>query len=94
VASATPANCEGASGGAGTAESANGSGFKLDVTGDSRPGTYPKFFTTANDGDGADLNGTSVEIDYGPAMPAEGTYAAGELKAGESVVVYFNVSIN
>lgn len=94
VASATPANCEGASGGAGTPESANGSGFKLDVTGDTRPGAYPKFFTTANDGDGADLNGTTVEIDYGPAMPAEGTYAAGELKAGESVVVYFNVSIN
>jgi hypothetical protein len=88
------AGCEGAAAGAGTPESANASGFKLDVTGDTRPGTYPKFFTTANDGDGADLNGTTVEIDYGPAMPAEGTYAAGELKAGESVVVYFNVSIN
>lgn len=88
------AGCEGASAGAGTPESANGSGFKLDVTGDTRPGTYPKFFTTANDNDGADLNGTTVEIDYGPAMPAEGTYTAGELKAGESVVVYFNVSIN
>jgi len=88
------AGCEGAAAGAGTAESANASGFKLDVTGDTRPGTYPKFFTTANDNDGADLNGTTVEIDYGPAMPAEGTYAAGELKAGEAVVVYFNVSIN
>jgi len=88
------AGCEGAAAGAGTPESANASGFKLDVTGDTRPGTYPKFFTTANDNDGADLNGTTVEIDYGPAMPAEGTYTAGELKAGESVVVYFNVSIN
>jgi hypothetical protein len=88
------AGCEGAAGGAGTPESANGSGFKLDVTGDTRPGTYPKFFTAADDNDGADLNGTTVEIDYGPAMPAEGTYTAGELKAGESVIVYFNVSIN
>ncbi len=88
------AACEGLSGGTGTPESANGSGFRLDVTGDTRPGVYPKFFTTANDTDGADLNGTTVEIDYGPAMPAEGTYTAGELRAGESVVVYFNVSIN
>jgi hypothetical protein len=88
------AGCEGAAAGAGTPESANSSGFKLDVAGDTRPGTYPKFFTTANDNDGSDLNGTTVEIDYGPAMPAEGTYTAGELKAGESVTVYFNVSIN
>jgi hypothetical protein len=88
------AGCEGASGGAGTPENANGRGFKLDVTGDTRPGAYPKFFTTANDGDGADLNGAAVRIDYGPAMPAEGTYTAGELKPGESVIVYFNVSIN
>jgi len=88
------AGCEGAAGGAGTPENANGKGFKLNVTGSTRPGTYPKFFTTALDSDGADLSGTTVVIDYGPAMPAEGTYAAGELKAGESVVVYFNVSIN
>lgn len=88
------AGCEGLAGGAGTAESLNGRGFKLDVSGDTRPGVYPKFFTTANDNDGADLNGATVEIDYGPAMPAEGTYTAGELKTGESVIVYFNVSIN
>lgn len=88
------AGCEGLSGGAGTAEDADGNGFRLDVAGDTRPGTYPKFFTSANDGDGADLNGATVEIDYGPAMPAEGTYTAGELKPGESVTVYFNVSID
>ena len=88
------AGCEGAAGGAGTPENANGRGFKLSVTGSTRPGTYPKFFTTAIDGDGADLNGTTVVIDYGPAMPVEGTYTAGELKPGESVIVYFNVSIN
>lgn len=88
------AGCEGLAAGAGVPESANGSGFKLDVSGDTRPGVYPKFFTAANDNDGADLNGATVEIDYGPAMPVEGTYTAGELKAGESVIVYFNVTIN
>lgn len=79
---------------AGAAESAAGSGFKLDVSGDARPGTYPKFFTTANDGDGADLSGGTVNVNFATAMPAETGYDAGELKAGESVVVYFNVTIN
>lgn len=87
------AACEGLSGGTGSPLSANGSGFRMDVTGDTRGG-YPKFFTTANDTDGADLNGTTVEIDYGPALPVEAGYSAGELKPGESVVVDFNVSIN
>jgi len=94
--SATPAACEGASGGAGTPESANGSGFRMNVTGSSRSG-FPKFFTTANDADGADLNGTTVQINYGTAMPVDAGgsgYAAGELKPGESVSVYFNVGIN
>jgi len=88
---ATATSCTSAGG---AQEGGSGSGFKLDVTGDTRPGTYPKFFSTANDTDGADLNGTTVEIDYGPAMPNEGTYSAGELKPGESVIVYFNVTIN
>ena len=76
-----------------TAENAAGRGFKLDVTGDTRPGAFPKFFTTANDADGANLNGVNVTVSYAVAMPAEGTYAAGELKTGESVVVYFNVTV-
>ena len=84
----------GCSSGAGTPESAAGSGFKLDVTGDTRPGTYPKFFTTANDGDGANLNAGTVTVNYAVAMPIEVGYAAGELKAGESVIVYFNVTVN
>jgi uncharacterized repeat protein (TIGR01451 family) len=78
----------------GTPESGAGAGFKLDVTSDTRPGTYPKFFTTANDADGANLNAGTVTINYAVAMPAEGTYAVGELKTGESVVVYFNVTVN
>ena len=84
----------GCSSAAGTPESLAGRGFKLDVTGDTRPGTYPKFFTTANDADGANLNAGTVTVSYATAMPAEGTYAAGELKAGESVIVYFNVTVN
>lgn len=78
----------------GTAESAAGSGFKLDVSGGTRPGTYPKFFTTANDGDGANLTAGTVTVNYATAMPVETGYTAGELKAGESVTVYFNVTVN
>ena len=89
-----PTNCASATG---TPESAAGSGFKLDVLGDTRPGTYPKFFTTTSSVDGADFGITtagSVTIDYLTAMPVETGYTAGELKGGESVVVYFNATIN
>ncbi len=78
----------------GVPESAAGSGFKLDVLADTRPGTYPKFFTTANDADGANLNAGVVTVNYAVAMPIEVGYTAGELKANESVVVTFNVTIN
>jgi hypothetical protein len=80
--------------GTGTPEFAAGSGFKLDVLGDTRPGAYPKFFTTVGDADGANHSAGTVTINYATAMPAEGTYTAGELKPGETVVVYFNVVIN
>lgn len=80
--------------GTGTAEGAAGSGFKLDVTGDTRPGTYPKFLTTAADADGATHATGTVTIDYSQGMPIEVGYGAGELKPGEAVVVYFNVTIN
>ena len=58
----------------GTPENAAGRGFKLDVTGDTRGGAYPKFFTTANDADGADLNAGAITINYATAMPAEAGY--------------------
>jgi len=76
----------------GVPENAAGRGFKVAVTG-ARAG-FPKFFTTANDADGANLNGAVVTVDYVVAMPVEAGYTAGELKAGESVVVTFNVTIN
>ena len=55
----------------GTAENAAGRGFKLDVTGDTRGATYPKFFTTANDGDAINLNAGKVTVAYATAMPVE-----------------------
>ena len=79
----------------GVPENATGRGFKLSLSGTLRlAASYPKFFTTANDVDGANLNAGTVTVDYAAAMPAEAGYAAGELRAGESVVVYFNVTIN
>lgn len=79
--------------GTGTPENAAGRGFKIDVTGDTRAG-FPKFFTTANDADGIELNGVNVTVTYATVLPVEGvTYAAGELKTGEAVVVYFNVTV-
>ena len=83
----------GCSSGVGTPENAAGRGFKMDVTGDTRAG-FPKFFTTANDSDGADLNLANVTVNFAVAMPVEAGYTAGELKTGESVVVYFNVTVN
>jgi hypothetical protein len=80
------------SSGTGTPENAAGRGFKVDVTGDTRAG-FPKFFTTANDADGVELNGVNVTVTYATVMPVEAGYVAGELKTGESVVVYFNVTV-
>ncbi|NOT15181.1 MAG: hypothetical protein HOP21_06320 [Methylotenera sp.] len=89
-----PTNAATCGSGTGVAESAAGSGFKLDVTGDTRPGTYPKYLTTTADADGATHAASLVTIDYSQGLPVEVGYGAGELKPGESVVVYFNVTIN
>jgi hypothetical protein len=79
----------------GTPESAAGRGFKLDVTGDTRPGPYPKFLTSTNaDADGGAFSAGSVSLNFMQSLPTEGSYYASELKPGESVVVYFNVTIN
>lgn len=80
--------------GSGTPENALGKGFKLDVTGDTRPGTYPKFLTNAADSDGVTFASPNVTVTFAQAMPAEGTYTAGELKPTESVVLYFNATVN
>lgn len=92
---ATTTSCTSASG---TPESAAGSGFKIDVTGDTRTGgsggAFPAFLTTAANADGATAASGVVTIDYSQALPAGGSYVAGELKANESVIVYFNATIN
>lgn len=50
--------------------------------------------------DAADANADGVSstggvtVNFGTAFPGAGGYAAGELKAGETVTVYFNVGIN
>jgi hypothetical protein len=65
-----------------------------------RPSTfYPKFFTSsAADSDGAAFSAGALTVNFVSALPAEGTgvnaYTAGQLKPGETVVVYFNVTVN
>ena len=80
----------------GVPQSAAGRGFNINVTGSTRAG-YPKFLTNAADADGATFASPNVTIDYATALPAVagvGGYTAGELKGGESVIVYFNVTVN
>jgi uncharacterized repeat protein (TIGR01451 family) len=84
------AGCSSASG---TPLSGAGKGFELSLTGTTRPGTYPKFFTTAADSDGMDLSGSTITANFATAMPVEGSYAAGELKPGESVILNYQVVI-
>ena len=93
-----PASATSCTSASGVPESASGSGFKIDVTGDTRVagvgGAFPAFLTTGANADGATHAAGVVTIDYGQALPAGGAYTAGELKIGESVTVYFNVTIN
>lgn len=74
-----------------------GKGFNINVTGSTRTG-YPKFLTNVADADGATFASPNITIDYSTALPAGvfgiNTYAAGELKPGETVTVYFNVTVN
>ena len=51
-------------------------------------------FSRRSDSDGAGFNAGALTIDFGIALPAEATYAAGELKVGDTVSVTFNVKIN
>lgn len=82
----------------GVPENATGNGFKLSVTGSRPAASYPKFFTTIADVDAASISSATVSINYALGMPAEGVipnvYSAGQLNTGESVIVYFNITIN
>jgi uncharacterized repeat protein (TIGR01451 family) len=90
--------CEFAAAGAGTPESANGSGVRLQnsvarpMSGTPGGTVTSSYFTGAADADGVTV-AASVAVDFTTAFPAGGGYTAGELKAGETVTVYFNVGI-
>lgn len=78
----------------GTPTSGADKGFK--IVNSARGGAlgYPKFLTTASDGDGATHSSGVITIDFATALPAEGAYAAGELKVNETVQVVYQVKIN
>jgi hypothetical protein len=88
LATATAAACPS------TPEGVAGSGFKLTCIGGARGCvTTPKFFTSTSSVDGIDFVTPTITATFATALPAEGTYAAGELKAGESLVMRFNTII-
>lgn len=82
-------------GATGNPESAAGSGFKIEHT-TGRTTASPLYYSTANNGD-ADHDGSAtggvVDADMSVVLPAVDGYAAGELRAGESVTLTFNVEI-
>lgn len=73
------------------------SGFKIvsSVGGRALGGTAG-VMTNAADADGATIAGQNVTIDFSTALPVSGGtgHAAGELKAGESATVTYNVIVN
>ncbi len=97
VAPTSAATC--LSGAPGVPESATGRGFQIEysVASAVRPlGGTGGYMTGAADADGATIAGQAVTIDFTTALPAGGTgaYAAGEIKAGETATITFNVTIN
>lgn len=79
-----------------TLTSASGSavkGFKtVQPAGRTDPDTV--YHTNAADTDAVDIVGTLITADMAEVLPADGTWAAGELKGGESVTLTFNVLVN
>jgi hypothetical protein len=70
-------------------EKAAGSGLKIACTGGSRACvTTPIYVTTTSVVTGQNLN-----ANLGTLLPAEGSYSAGQLNAGESVNVIFNAVV-
>jgi uncharacterized repeat protein (TIGR01451 family) len=94
VLGATAATCVSAA--PGVPESATGRGFQIQYSVARALGGAggTGYMTGAADGDGATIAGQNVTIDFATALPAGGTYTAGELKAGETATVTFNVTIN
>lgn len=94
---ATATSCTSAGG---TPSSAAGHGFRVVSSTGARTlgGVSATGYMTnaAGDNDGASISGQVVTINFAQALPVStGTsHAAGELKAGESATVTFNVTIN
>jgi uncharacterized repeat protein (TIGR01451 family) len=92
VLGADAATCRSAAPGVPT--SATGRGFKVSLTGGTRTG-FPAYLTSASDTDGATFTSPStVQINYAQVLPAVTGYTAGELKAGETVKIEFNGTLN
>ena len=91
-----PTNAATCSSATGTPESLAGRGFQIEYSNPNRAlGGTGGYMTGAADADGATIAGQSVTIDFAAALPVDAGdgYAAGELKAGESATVTFNVTI-
>jgi uncharacterized repeat protein (TIGR01451 family) len=69
-----------------------GSGFRLTYS-NRGAGYTPKYMTSGSDGDGATHAAGTLTFDFANALPAGGTYAAGELKQGESLTLVYQVKI-
>lgn len=96
-AGASAANCAAAANSP-VAGGAVGSGFRVSCTatvgGTRACDTADVFYTTTSSVDGVDLNGSTVDVDFDLVLPSEAGHNIGELKAGESVTVDFQVFIN
>jgi hypothetical protein len=87
------------------AESAAGSGFKAIVTGSTRVGAagsplannVAKYYTTTSSADGVDIAGQVITATLATLLPVDAgggsPYTVGELKAGETLTLTFNVII-
>lgn len=74
-----------------------GYGFKVASTGTSTraSATTPLYFTTTSSADGVDISGQAITATMTTVLPnTDATYSAGQLKAGENVVITFNATIN
>jgi len=92
--------CEYAAAGAGLpASTVNGNGVRIQnsvarpMLGSATGTVTSSYFTGAADADGVTV-GASTVVTFTTALPAGGGYTAGELKAGETLTVSFNVGIN
>ena len=86
-------------GATGNPQNAAGNGFRIDQTSARTVINAMEYYTSANDADGAEHDGTNpggnVSANFSNLLPADAGagYAAGELKPGESVSLIFNVVI-